>query len=305
VTSGFSTVQLPARRAFQSARKPHCHTTTKRAPSLILTAITEPSDTTVTGGNISDNGLIVAVERTLQSRPRSVVTTGPPPVPPTEGISVAPAPSSPLPQPAPTLKWPPPNPIFLAAIKDALAWHPPPRFKPLFKFKLTELAARMNLEILESYKYDLQAILLEDAHSLLRPGSELRPTAILDPVLQSQPLWARAKKTLMHGAHLPLDPIKEELRLQDLLEAIEFGNHKSATKDGFKLLLIFGREVKKGWQLWLPIFALNHLLGAVVGPVGIVSQQDSINAFGHRLSKDRPIHNQSFSLAPVSCLTIE
>jgi len=32
-----------------------------------------------------------------------------------------------------------------------------------------------------------------------------------------------------------------------------------------------------------------------VGPVGIVSQ-DSTDAFGHRLPKDRPIHDQSFSL---------
>ena len=153
----------------------------------------------------------MAVERTLQSRPRPEVTTGPPPVPPAEGNPVAPAtPSSPLLQPAPTPKWPPPNPIFLAAIKDALAWHPPPRSKPVFKFKLTELAARTNLE---SYNYDLQAILFEDAHSPLRPGSEFLPTGILDPILQGHPLWSRAKKTLMHGAHLPVEPIKEQPRL--------------------------------------------------------------------------------------------
>jgi hypothetical protein len=134
----------------------------------------------------------------------------------------------------------------LAAIKNTLAWYPPSRSKPVFKFKLTELAARTNLEILESYNYDLQTILLEDAHSLLRPGSEFRPTAILDPVLQGHPLWSRAKKTLIHGAHLPVEPIEEEPRLQDLLEAIEFGNQKSATKDGPKLLSIFGREVEQG-----------------------------------------------------------
>jgi len=40
--------------------------------------------------------------------------------------------------------------------------------------------------------------------------------------------------------------------------------------------------------------ATKHLPGAVVGPVGIVSQ-DSIDAFGQRLPKDRPIHDQSFS----------
>jgi hypothetical protein len=80
-------------------------------------------------------------------------------------------------QPQPP-KWPPPNPIFLAAIKDALAWHPPPRSKPVLKFKLTELAARTNLESLESCNYDLQAILLEDAHSPRCPGSKFCPTAI-------------------------------------------------------------------------------------------------------------------------------
>ena len=75
---------------------------------------------------------------------------------------------------------------------------------------------------------------------------------------------------------------------------IECGNHKSATKDGPKLLSIVGKEVEKVWQLTLPISALQHLPGAVLGPVGIVSQ-DSIDAFGHRLPKDRPIHDQSFS----------
>ena len=179
MTSGLPTVQSSARRAFQPARSPQCHTTTKRAPSPTLTAITEPFVTTVTGGNTSNNGLTLAVERILQSRPQREVTTGPPPVPPAEGNPVAPAtPSSPLLQQAPTPEWPPPNPIFLAAIKDTLAWHPPPRSKPVFEFKLTELAARTNLESLESCNYDLQAILLEDAHSPRCPGSKFCPTAI-------------------------------------------------------------------------------------------------------------------------------
>jgi len=50
----------------------------------------------------------------------------------------------------------------------------------------------------------------------------------------------------MHGAHLPVERIEEEPRLQDLLEAIKFGNHKSATKDGPKLLSIVEKEVEKG-----------------------------------------------------------
>jgi len=129
--------------------------------------------------------------------------------------------------------------------RPSLAPPPPPRSKPVFKFKLTELAARTNLEILESYNHDLQTILLADALSPHCPGSEFRPTAILDPVLQGHPLWSRAKKTLMHGAHLSVEPIREEPRLQDLLKAIELSNHKSATKDGQKLLQSSGRRSKK------------------------------------------------------------
>ena len=89
--------------------------------------------------------------------------------------------------------------------------------------------------------------------------------------------------------------------LQDLFEAIEFGNHKFATKDGPELLSIFGKEVEKGWQLTLPISALQHLPGAVVGPVGIVSK-DSIDAFGHRLPKDRLIHDQSVNFGSSQSL---
>ena len=63
----------------------------------------------------------------------------------------------------------------------------PPRSKPVLKFKLTELAARTNLEILESYNYDLQVILLEDAHSPLCPGSEFCPTASLIPYYRATP----------------------------------------------------------------------------------------------------------------------
>ena len=58
------------------------------------------------------------------------------PVHPAKGDPVAPAtPSSLLLQPAPTPEWPPPNAIFLAAITNALAWHPPPRSKPVLKFQ--------------------------------------------------------------------------------------------------------------------------------------------------------------------------
>ena len=89
VTSGLPTLHLSARRAFHPAWSPHCHTTTKRAPSPTLTATTEPSVITVTGGNTSNNGLTVAAERILQSRPQPEVTTGPPPVPPAVGDPVA------------------------------------------------------------------------------------------------------------------------------------------------------------------------------------------------------------------------
>jgi len=71
VTSGLTNVQLSARRANQLAWSPHWYATTKRAPSPTLTAITEPSITTVAGGNTSNNELTVTFERIFQSRPGS------------------------------------------------------------------------------------------------------------------------------------------------------------------------------------------------------------------------------------------
>jgi hypothetical protein len=103
----------------------------------------------------------------------------------------------------------------------------------------------------------------------------------------------------MHGAHLPVELIEEGPHLQDPLEAIEFGNRKSANKDGPKLVLIFGKEVEKGWQLPLPILALQHLPGAVVGPVGIVSQ-DSITLLAICSAKTNQSTINCSALAPVS-----
>lgn len=106
-----------------------------------------------------------------------------------------------------------------------------------------------------------------------------------------------------HGAHLLMEPIKESAHLQDLVEAIEFGNHKSAIKEACpKLMAMLEKECGKGWQLTvLPIFCLPRIPGVVVGPLGLVDQE-TLNKFGHRIPKNRLTHDQSYGFSSKQSL---
>ena len=192
--------------------------------------------------------------------------------------------------------WPPPDAVLMTAIRAALNWSPPPRSQPIFDFRLSAVAAQRNFEILREHNFDLNAIIFSDPRSIVRPGSEFRPTSLLEPILQGHPLWPRFRQYLHIGAAYPVDPISDDDRLADLVAAIEYGNHKSARTQGEMLLGILDKEVSKGWQLPLPVDKLLDIPRCVVGPLG-VAHQETIDAFGQRIPKDRVTHDQSFVFA--------
>ena len=192
--------------------------------------------------------------------------------------------------------WPPPDEDLLEAVKAALAWVPADRTVPIFDFRLCQRAAEHNFEILQRYDFDLQRILLEDPFSPVRPGSEFRPAALLDPIFSGHPLWPRFRRSLLHGASADLVPIDEIRRKQDLSDAIEYGNHKSATNEAPLLVDILEKEATKGWQLPLPIDKLHRIPGVVVGPLGL-AHQDTIDETGQIIPKERLTHDQSFAFS--------
>ena len=167
---------------------------------------------------------------------------------------------------------------------------------PPFRFELTEAAAEFNGQILRNNHFDLDRIIFGTRDSNLAPGAEFRPATALEPILAGHPLWPRVQFLLNHGSHYPLEPISESERMQDLSEAIEFGNHKSAQKDGHTMLSTLSDEVRRGWQLPLPIELLDSLPTAVVSPMGLADQM-ALQPDGSRIPSKRLTHDMTYSFS--------
>jgi hypothetical protein len=116
---------------------------------------------------------------------------------------------------------------------------------------------------------------------------------LLDDIFQNHPLWWRARKTLTSGFTMPLYDIPELDRVQDVYEALRYGNHKSTQENPAVVLDILDDEVKHGWQLVLPSAKIPMIPGTIVSPLGLV-KQNTINEHGETTVKWRLTHDQSF-----------
>lgn len=178
-----------------------------------------------------------------------------------------------------------------------MAWTPPSPTVPSFRFEPTLAAADANFRILQTHAFDLQAALLDHPNSPLCPGSEFRPVQLLDPIFTGHPTWPRLRATLLRGAHFPLRPPPDGTGATELSHAIRYGNHKSATANRNVLEASLLDEIKRGWQLPLPVDRLGDIPGIAVAPIGCV-QQTTLNEVGARVPKFRMTHDQSFSHQP-------
>jgi hypothetical protein len=98
---------------------------------------------------------------------------------------------------------------------------------------------------------------------------------------------------LTHGLQWPTEPITEEDRAADLIEALKFGNHKGATTKPELLLKLVSGDVKYGYALPLPLGKIKRLPGICMAPLNIQPQW-TINGQGEIVEKDRLTHDQSF-----------
>ena len=120
--------------------------------------------------------------------------------------------------------------------------------------------------------------------------------SLLKKIFIGHPLWPQFCHTLHQGATLPLTPLNESACLDDLREAIAYGNHKSAIRNAPRLMKILSKEVNKAWQLPLPIQHLDKIPGAIVSPLGL-AKQAGIDKNGHIIPKWRVTHDQSFAFS--------
>ena len=101
---------------------------------------------------------------------------------------------------------------------------------PEFVFELTSEAAEKNFMILTKNNIDLGQAIEVQRLSLLGYRSEFRPPATLHKIFPSQPLWKRMDCLLFEGSKLPLLELSEKAIIEDLKEALQFGNHKGASE---------------------------------------------------------------------------
>jgi hypothetical protein len=101
---------------------------------------------------------------------------------------------------------------------------------------------------------------------------------------------------LENGFELPLNELDELARVQDVYDALAYGNHKLASKHSGPLIQILEEEVQHGWQLVIPSSIVPKIPGSIVSPMGVV-KQNTINEHGHVTTKWRLTHDQSFAFS--------
>ena len=181
----------------------------------------------------------------------------------------------------------------MCAVRRALLWHQPAPRETDFRFTVDSSAAEHNLSILEDFDLDLQRAIHAVGGTTLQPGSEFKPSDILESIFAPHPLWGSMKETLDNGIFYPLTDISEEERMNDLDEALTRGNHKSARDKPATLQHLIEADVSQGFALPLPVHCTRRIPGVILAPLGI-AEQATIQPDGQIVPKDRLTHDQSF-----------
>jgi len=90
---------------------------------------------------------------------------------------------------------------------------------PLFKFEMNREAAESNVHALRKFNFGVEKALAVQVGLPVGYGSKFRKGELLLPLLKNHSLWNRMKEMLAHGLQWPTEPITEEDRAADLIEA--------------------------------------------------------------------------------------
>jgi len=169
---------------------------------------------------------------------------------------------------------------MLTAMKAVSRYVPEPFRDPPLQFNPTKEAAMNNFAVLKRYNFDIEALIANHPNTPMSYGSEFRPVTVLSQLLRFHPNWDKLSAILQNGVHFNLREIKENDRLDDLRDALEFGNHKSASGTWERVLeeeLL--KDVEQGWLVPLLPEHVGKIPGAMMSPMGI-NHQPTINGNG-------------------------
>jgi hypothetical protein len=146
--------------------------------------------------------------------------------------------------------------------------------------------------VLLAHHSNIKSVIDSHQHTILKHGSEFRPSLDLKKLLMHHPRWLKFQSLLETGSHWPLNPISEEERHAKNSTLIQRGNHQSAIKHSKILLDTLTKEVHQGWMVPIPKNFIENIPNAEVAPVGI-TQQWHAHEDGSRSEKILLTHDQS------------
>jgi hypothetical protein len=97
---------------------------------------------------------------------------------------------------------------------------------------------------------------------------------------------------LTHGNKRLLVGISKEEQVQDLKNALAFGNHKRASAKPELLKELIGKDGKHGYSVPIPLDSVKQIQGLEMAPMNIMAQ-NMINELERVKPKARFTHNQS------------
>jgi hypothetical protein len=156
-----------------------------------------------------------------------------------------------------------------------------------------ESAEKNYIILMKKYGGSLQGALNANSRSPLRMGSEFRATKIIEPLYRHHPIWPRIKQLLTYGFHWPLEELPEELRVANVEEAINFGNHKGATNNPVLLRELVEKDVTYGYCILFPLRKAMQIPKLLFAPMNI-QHQNAIDETGKFIDKERLTHDQSY-----------
>ena len=132
---------------------------------------------------------------------------------------------------------------------------------PEFSFLLDQESAHKKLCVLKKYDFNLETALDAQKDSPLSYGSEFKSTEILDSIFSRHPNWNRMKLILKKCSSWPMENLPLQEKLNDLQEALAFGNHKGAASKPKVLRDLVEKDVTFGYGLVLPLDKLERVSG--------------------------------------------
>ena len=184
---------------------------------------------------------------------------------------------------------------LVKAVEELLRIQEPMQL-PSVRFDISPQAAEENFQALKWYQFDLEKLLSSDpggVRSVTSMGSEFKKSSQLEGLLGNHPKWGKLQSIIDKGSRWPLEPITEKERVKDVEGAIRRGNHKSAQNHRKFLTAALEKEVKKGWELLVPIERAREIPQLAVFPLGVAEQLGVSNS-GKFVPKLRVTHDLSF-----------